>query len=138
MGPEEEVRLIVPWDPARLSPNLRLQPSERRRRERASAVAASFARRWAGDPRLEGPVVVRYVVRRARAMDDDNAEAALKHVRDALFNRKRNGEGITLDDSPARLSSLGVTFEIAPRYKRREEVLVIATGFRKRASSWPT
>ena len=115
----------MPWDVARTSPNRRLHPAEARAETRAARGVALLFYRQAGSPVMEAPVEVRYVVRRARPMDDDNVIAALKPIRDALFNRNLNGEGITFSDTPSHLVNGPVTFDIRPEYRHREEVVVI-------------
>lgn len=112
---------------ARTSPNLRLHPLERARRDRAAQNAALLAYRQAGSPEAEGPYSVVLVVRRARKLDGDNALAGAKAVLDGLFNRRRLGEGLADDDGPDNVQVSAVIQETSRDYYRREEVLVRVT-----------
>ena len=68
------------------------------------------------------------VARRANRLDDGNVIAGAKWITDALFCRKKNGEGITEDDNPDQVRLLGVRHEIDPRWKGREELVVIVAS----------
>ena len=125
--PPEEIRITVLWDVARLSPNARMHPGKRLRLEREAKAAAGVGYALAGHPRIDGPVDVRLLLRRARKLDDDNAIAACKHARDVLFNRNRFGTGITPDDDAAHVRVTGVDWETGPEWRGREEVVFIVT-----------
>jgi hypothetical protein len=99
--------LFVPFDPSRLSANrMKGQHWANRARRQAlddAALAARWAYREAGDPVLDVPISVDLIFCRGRKMDDDNAVAGFKHVRDVLCTK-----ALVPDDS-ARWVSYGAT-----------------------------
>jgi hypothetical protein len=121
----ESIRIIVGFDVGRLSPNLRLHPTERRRRQRLAKIAARFAWLQAGSPMVEGAVTVSLIVRRGQSLDANAAWAGFKHVEDGLFCRRLNGWGVTPDDSFAWVRYGELRQEIGSDWKGREEVEVI-------------
>jgi hypothetical protein len=83
--------------------------------------------RDAGSPGFhnEGPVEIELEIRRARELDSANVVHAWAPYQDALFCRKREGEGITPDDSPKWIPQPPrIRWEIGPEWKGREEVVV--------------
>lgn len=112
----------VEWDVNRLNPNFisRLHWGAITTRKNGARYAAKVAWLQAGRPRVEVPVDVEVVVRRGRALDDDNAWAALKWVRDVLFK-----DAITVDDSPRWVRYLPLRYETGKRWVGREEVVFI-------------
>lgn len=121
MGPEL-CRVTVPWDPNRLNPNRvsRCHWSVPAQRRTGAREAALIGYRQAGCPEINEPVDVLVTVRRGRALDDDNVWAALKAVRDVLFNR-----ALTPSDAPRWVRYLPLVQESAAKWKGREEVLFV-------------
>lgn len=119
--------ICVPWDVHRTSPNQRLCYHARRRRNQEAMAAARLAYRRIGSPELQGPITLHYLVRRARALDDDNVVGGAKPIRDALCCRRKNGHGLTEDDTHAFVRLGGVSHETSRRYKNREELWVLVS-----------
>jgi hypothetical protein len=124
----EPIRICVPYDLGRLTPNQRIHPQEQWRRQKALKMAAYFAYLQAGFRTLPGKVRVTLIVRRGRVIDPDNLAAASKHLIDALFcSRKKanRGLGITPDDSARYVEYAPVQQETGAQWKGREQVEVI-------------
>lgn len=113
----DPISITVPIDVGRTSPNARLHHYERGRRNRAAKDAARLVWIGAGRPTLDCPVIVDVVIRRARALDGDNALAACKPVVDGIFN-----DGLTPADSPKWVTFGTVTQEVGCQHKGRESV----------------
>jgi hypothetical protein len=115
-------RITVLWDPNRYNPNRlgRMHAAAKTRLKNAARDRAALCYGACGRPKAGGPVDVEIVLRRGRALDDDNAVAALKPVRDVLFN-----DAITPDDSERWVRYLPVRQEIAAAWKGREEVVFV-------------
>lgn len=113
-------QVTVLWDVNRLNPNRlgRTHPAAKTRLKNAARERAGLCYAACGRPKAAGPVDVEIVLRRGAALDDDNAVAALKAVRDVLFK-----EAITPDDSPAWVRYLPLRQETGARWKGREEVV---------------
>jgi hypothetical protein len=126
-----ELRLTIPFDPSTSSKNARYSRNAARdramRREIAANAAAAALYAWtmAGCPEWEVPVDVTLLVRRGRALDDDNALHGCAHLRDRIFNRVRFGNGITPDDSQRWFRWREVIFETGRQWKDRPEVVLI-------------
>jgi hypothetical protein len=83
--------------------------------------------RDAGSPGFynEGPVEIELEVRRARALDSANVVHAWAPYQDALFCRKREGEGITPDDSPQWIPQPPrIRWTVGREWKGKEEIVV--------------
>lgn len=109
--------LVIPWDAGILSPN---RVSHRMQRYRIGALgrrAAGLVWVAAGRPRAQSRVRVDITIRRGRALDDDNALAALKPVLDGVFNA-----ALTPNDSLKWVTLGTITQRIDPKWKGREEV----------------
>lgn len=115
-------QVTVLWDPNRFNPNRlgRMHPAAKTRLKNSAKDRAGLCYAACGRPKAGCPVDVEIIVRRARALDDDNAVAALKPVRDVLFNN-----AITPDDSARWVRYLPVRQEIAAGWKDREEVVFL-------------
>lgn len=124
VGPDNDVTLTVRFDPHRLSANQRLHWRERAVRARLAGEAARVAWHCAGSPVIDGPVEVLLLVRRGRVIDPDNALGGCKGIIDSLFNSKRNGYGVTPDDSTSYVRWLPIQFETGNQWMGREEVVV--------------
>ncbi len=122
----EPVTLTIHYDVGRVSPNKRLHPFERARRISDFKLAAICAWNKAGYPESDRPVRVDILLRRARALDADNAVACCKGW-DAIMNRKKYGRGITMDDSPRWLTLGRVDQEIAKTWKGKEQLVLTVT-----------
>lgn len=85
-------------------------------------TAALLAWYTAGQPTIDGPVVVSIVIRRSRRIDPINALSGYKAIEDGLFCRKREGYGITPDDSERYVSYGELRQEAGKEWKGREEV----------------
>lgn len=116
--------LSVAYDLGRLTPNQRLHPQERQRRERTAATAARLAYFQAGAPELAGKARVTLLVRRGRSIDPDHLLAAAEKLINALFCRRRRGYGITEDDSARFVEWAPVQQETGALWKGREEVVL--------------
>ena len=121
----EPIRIVVPFDIARCSPNLRLHWAERNSRNHRAKIAARVAWINAGKPTAEGKVRVSFLVRRGRRLDPDNLLAACKPVVDMLFNAKRTHGGITPDDSSRHIEIGRIGQETGARFKGHETVELI-------------
>lgn len=124
--------VTVPFDPHRLSLNQRLHWRSRKSRNDVAKRAARYAYLDAGAPSFEEPVRVEIIVRRGREIDADNALSGCKPLIDALFCRRKNGEGIIPDDSPRWLELTIPKQEPGARWKGREEVVFLV---RRRGSN---
>lgn len=113
----EPIRIVVPFDPSRLSANQRLHWRERAKRTQAVRVAARYCWALAGEPRAAGKVRVSMVVRRGRKLDEDNAISGSKAVRDALFNG-----AVTPRDSQDWVTLGSIEFQCGKRWERCPEV----------------
>lgn len=116
------LRIVVPWDAAKTSLNARLHWRERRRRNQAAKERARLAWILAGRPVLDVACDVTLIVRRGRCLDADNALSGAKSCCDALFNRRRTGEGVLPDDGPGWVRWVGIEQETGARWRGREEV----------------
>lgn len=114
---DNALRIVVRFDPSRLSLNQRLHWATRKRRNDAAKAAALFAWAHAGCPVADGPVVVSAIVRRGRTIDNDNAITGLKPALDALFKG-----AITPDDSTRWVRIGSVTQKTGARWRGAEEV----------------
>lgn len=123
----EPIVITVKFDPHRLSANQRLHWRERARRAKYAKEAARVAWMCAGSPVVDGLVEVSLLVRRGRKIDPDNALGGFKNAADSLFNSRRNGFGITPDDSVDCVRWLPVQFEAGTAWKGAEEVVVTVT-----------
>ena len=123
--PPREIRLVIPFDLARLSKNRRYYPAERRRIQRDSATLAFYVWDRLGRPEMDGPVDVTPIVRRASLMDDSNVYHALEWIRDQLFSRNQCAFGITPHDGPKYFRWLPVQFDIKRIYRGYEEVELV-------------
>ena len=80
------IRIVVPVDPQKTSPNKRMHWGQLARAKQAARQAAHLSWIAAGKPRMGKPVLVTVVIRRGRSIDPDNALAACKPLIDGLFN----------------------------------------------------
>jgi isopropylmalate/homocitrate/citramalate synthase len=128
----EPIRVVVPFDINRCSPNKRhsrdgtRDTHARRAQKNALIDAARWAWKAAGRPQAAGPVTYRVLVRRSAAIEDDNAIAACKAARDALFCGKRfadDGGAITPNDTAAWVRFERLEQEVKRAFKGREEVV---------------
>jgi hypothetical protein len=85
-----EVVLTLSGDTDDLGPNARMNRGKKLRlvkewREKAQLTATN-ARAWRKTVPFEGPVIISFIIRRGRALDDDNAKGshALKAICDGL------------------------------------------------------
>jgi hypothetical protein len=110
----------VEWDPNQLNPNRvgRMHYRVQTLRKNVSRTAAKYAWLEAGGPRFRVPVDVVVKLYRGRALDDDNAWAALKWVRDVLFK-----DAITPDDDPRWVRYLPLQQFWARKYQGSEVVV---------------
>ena len=113
----DPIRFVILFDVARVSPNQRLNRWERNRRNQAGRLNAFNEWAHAGRPQVDCPVVVDVVIRRARALDHDNAVASLKPCLDGIFK-----DALTPDDSPRWLTLGEVRQETAKEWKGKEHV----------------
>lgn len=127
VAPEPGIQIVVPFDPQRLSPNLRLHYHERRRRVKHAREAAKLAWLLAGSPRLNAPALVALTVRRTRRLDPDNALAACKAALDELLSTRDGGCGVLPDDSAAWVSYAPVAFETGDRFRGKAQLVVTLT-----------
>jgi hypothetical protein len=124
------IPLVIPGDPAALSPNARLHPAARRQLVRDWKAKTWDAWEKAGRPRLTPPVAICFLVRRARKMDQDNCanSLALKGMLDVLTDRhcpyEQSGQMLP-DDGPDQVPFISVGQQVGPEWKGREEVLMI-------------
>ena len=134
--PAWEARVRVPVDPNEFSPNKRFarHPNSnavlRREKSRAMAMAAETAWLDAGSPVAPGPVIVTMIIRRGVRLDDDNARAGLKSVRDRLFCAKRyeeQGGAITPNDGHTHVTEWRIQWDTGKRWKGAEEVEYVVT-----------
>jgi hypothetical protein len=106
--------LFVPYELQHSNPN-RTRGRHWKQAEAASDTAhaaALWAYREADDPVNAEPVHVDYLVFRERVLDDDNAVAALKPVRDALFKGR-----LAPDDSTRYVRNGEVRFITGARWR---------------------
>lgn len=116
-----EIRIEVPYDVQRCSPNKSLHWAERNRRREAAWLLARKAWADAGSPVSAGPVRVSLLIQRARRLDEDNAIACCKPIIDALFKG-----AITPDDNPQWVRFGTLMQATSGIYHRNESVIVIA------------
>lgn len=114
------IRLVVPFNLQRCSPNRRLHHMAKARETRAAREAARCAWVAAGSPRLEGKVRVSVIVRRARPLDQANIWAACKGALDGIFV-----EGVTPDDGPEFVELGRVQQEVGKAWKGAEQVVFV-------------
>ena len=116
---DDEIRIWVRWDINRTSRNRMegLHWAEKRRLDRAATEAARIAWMIGGSPRIEVPVRVDIVIRRARKLDPDNALSGCRSLINGLFK-----DALTPDDSPEWLTIGEVRQETAGEHKHRESV----------------
>jgi hypothetical protein len=124
----DKLILRVCYDLGRLTSNQRLHLQERRRREKTAQAAAQLAYFAAGAPQVEGRARVTLLVRRGRTIDPDHLLAAAEPIINALFCRRRQGFGITPDDSARYVEWAPVQQETGDRWKQREEVVIVVTA----------
>lgn len=123
----EPIRITIPFDVNRLSPNRRLHWTDRYSATRAALDAARLAWCAAGSPIVEGKARIDLVIRRERQLDPYNALAAANKALDGLLCRRRRGYGVIEDDS-ARYVTIGtLKQETGAKWKGREELDVIIT-----------
>jgi hypothetical protein len=130
----ELARIRVQFDIYRTSPNKTHYANAvwdrraRREHKNASITAGRWAWKIAGRPQAPGPVRVRTIIRRAKEFDADNATAAMKGIRDALFCGTRfadDGGAVTPDDANAWVQFERPEWEIGREWKGREEVVFV-------------
>lgn len=134
----ELARIVVPWDAERTSENG--LPTHRMARAGVIKQARGLAyRAWeaAGKPTFRERVRARAVIRRGQALDPSNLDGSLKSCLDGIFvgllyfvragNTRRQVKlaGMLPDDSAKWLEWGGTTQEVNPRWRGREEVVVI-------------
>lgn len=112
------MRIEIPFDPARLSPNKNLHWAKERRIRHESYLLARAAWRHIGRPRSKFPVEVRVTVYRSRNMDGDNALRGCKGITDGLFK-----DAITPDDSPRWLRFERIRIVRAKEYRLNPKVV---------------
>lgn len=101
------IRIVVPCDLWDTSPNHRIRPpAAKRRLQRLSRETAQWSWIAAGRPKSAVPVRYTIVYRRETELDDDNAIAASKWIRDGLFVG-----AITPSDGSKWVKFAGVVFE---------------------------
>lgn len=127
----EPIEIVVPFDPQRLSPNLRLHYLERARRNKRAREAARLGWLQAGRPRMQEPALVTVIVRRPRRIDPDNALAACKSALDELLSPRNNGCGVLPDDSSQWVRYSPVEFETGPRFKGKAQIVVLLFPWRE-------
>lgn len=119
----EPIRIVVPFDPSRLSLNQRLHWRERKRRNDQAKLVARLAWNQAGQPKLDRRARVSIIVRRGRTIDADNALSGCKPVIDSLFCGRRWPSGAILpDDGPEWLELTIPRQEPGKAYRDRPEV----------------
>lgn len=105
------IRIVVPGDLWDTSPNHRIRPpAAKRKLQRLSREAAQWSWVAAGKPRFDVPIRYTIVYRRAAELDDDNAIAAAKWMRDGLFVG-----ALTPSDGSRWVKLAGVEFERSTR-----------------------
>jgi hypothetical protein len=114
------LRLMVPFDIGRLSPNRRAAHwGQDCGARRAARLLAQDAWRKAGSPKAAGKIRLSFLIRRPRSMDPDNLIAVLKPILDGLCCGQ-----LTPDDG-ARWVELGsVAQETGRKFALREEVMI--------------
>lgn len=125
----EICRITVLWDPNLTTPNRtsRIHWGQMTKLKNRSKEAAKLGWLASGSPEAAGPVQVSMIVRRERVMDEDNIISGLKWVRDTLFNGRKNGYGVTPDDSPQHLRLGEIRQETGKRWVGAAEVVFIVT-----------
>lgn len=116
----EPIVIRVEYDIQRISPNTRLNPHERRRRETCVRNQVIARYHELGDPWLEPVVDLRVHVARAKKLDNDNVVIAIKRIRDCICCRKKFGYGIVEDDSPDFFGQTLVTQDASKDHKGKE------------------
>jgi hypothetical protein len=115
----ETIIITIPIDTGNLSPNktrgLHWSKLVKLKQKVAMAVLVGWSK--AGKPKLDCPVNVSIVARRARTMDEDNLIASMKMLQDLLFK-----DAVTKDDSPEWVKISGVSQEINRKYTYCPEV----------------
>lgn len=131
---QELCRLVIPFDLNRTNPNKRHARDGRfdgiKRRQEKNALIAAARLTWkaAGRPRSASKVRYSLIVRRGVRCEDDNAWAAFKSARDALFCGIRfadDGGAITPNDDRKWVEMGSLTWETGLRWKGRPEIVVI-------------
>ena len=128
----EVIRITVPFDINRCSPNHRLHYLARARLMAAARQAGRLAWMAAGSPQATVPVQVSLVLHRARAIDQGNAWAAAKGAIDGVFV-----DALTPDDGPKWVTLGSVVQETGRQWKGREECVFVVTAAERRPGTNP-
>jgi hypothetical protein len=118
----------IPGDVLVLSPNRRLHPMERARLVKDWKARAWYAWMAAGCPKFDVPVRIAATLRRVRAVDPDNAAAALKACWDGLCTNRwhieRLRDAMLPGDSAKWVEYAPVQQETGQHWKGKESVIV--------------
>lgn len=114
--------IMVPWDPQLTSPNRRQHFMARARLVREGRENGRLAWLLAERPRATRRITIDAQIYRGASIDDDNAIAGLKCVRDGLCN-----DALTPDDSARWVRWGSVQVIAGKQYRGREHVILTIT-----------
>ena len=120
---ESPIVVLVEFDPNRTSLNQPIHFRERHRRNLAANEFAKLGWMKAGKPRFNGLVVADVLVRRGRALDQDNILTGLKPVLDGLVRC-----GMLEGDSATLFRWRSVDQETGKAWRGREECIITLEG----------